>query len=98
MSSNRYNNYRKRGIVKKPYAYVAHICKKCGCFFVAEDYTKATSFPPKWRYCKSCAEKLGIDYDKQTPRRNRTPEEQKQVEEKTKRLLESKQQQIKLTN
>lgn len=76
----------------KPYtgAYVAHICKKCGCMFVAEDYTKATAMPPSWRYCPKCAKELGIDYDTQTPRRNRTPEEQKKVDEKVKRLLEAK--------
>ena len=78
--------------MKKPYAYayVAHICKKCGCMFVAEDYTKATLLPPKWRYCKSCCKEMGINYDTQTPRKNRTPEEQKKVDEKVKRLLEAR--------
>lgn len=71
-------------------SYVAHICKKCGCMFVAEDYTKATAIPPSWRYCKSCCEKMGINYDTQTPRKNRTPEEQKRVDEKVKRLLDAK--------
>lgn len=28
-------------------AYVAHECKKCGCAFIAEDYTNAQDFMPK---------------------------------------------------
>ena len=55
--------------------YVCHVCKKCGCAFVAEDYTNAQDMPPKWRYCPDCAKEKGIDYEKQTPKSNRTPEE-----------------------
>ena len=65
--------------------YVAHYCKKCGNIFIAEDYTKATTLPPKWRYCKKCSEEIGIEYDKQTPRLNRTPEEQIKMDEFAKR-------------
>lgn len=61
-------------------AYVAHECKKCGCAFVAEDYTNAQDQMPKWRYCEECAKKLGIEYEKQTPRKNRTPEQQERIE------------------
>lgn len=67
-------------------AYVAHECKKCGKAFIAEDYTKATSLMPTWRYCEDCAKEIGIDYATQTPRKNRTPEEQKKIDEKTERL------------
>ena len=93
---------QKRKVInnmKKPYAYVAHICKKCGCMFIAEDYTKCNDIPSRWRYCEKCAKKLGINYETQTPRKNRTPEEQKKVDEKVKRLLDAKgkqQQQLKL--
>lgn len=56
-------------------AYVCHVCKDCKSAFVAEDYTNAQNEPPKWRYCPECAAKRGIDYATQTPRKNRTPEE-----------------------
>ena len=76
----------------RPYtgSYVAHICKKCGCMFIAEDYTKATALPPTWRYCKSCCEKMGIDYNQQTPYRNRTPEERQKAKEKAERLKQAR--------
>lgn len=61
--------------------YVAHICRKCDNIFIAEDYTRVKDKPPKWRYCKSCSEKLGIKYEEQTPRKNRTPEEEKRMKE-----------------
>lgn len=56
--------------------YVLHFCrnKKCNNGWIDEDLTKTTS-PPKWKYCKECAEKLGIDYDAQTPTSNLTKEE-----------------------
>lgn len=56
-------------------SYVCHVCKKCECAFVAEDYTNAQDIPPHWRYCPDCAKELGIEYEKQTPKSNRTPEE-----------------------
>lgn len=55
--------------------FVTHTCKKCGCAFVAEDYTNAQDVPPHWRYCPECAQAKGIEYEKQTPKTNRTPEE-----------------------
>ena len=67
-------------------AYVCHVCKKCKCAFVAEDYTSAQDKPPQWRYCLDCANKKGIDYDSQTPRKNRTPEEQKRIDANIERL------------
>ena len=68
--------------------YVSHTCRKCKCAFIAEDYTKVTEVSPVWRYCKSCCEQLGIDYDKQTPKTNRTPQQQKLIDERTERLKE----------
>ena len=47
--------------------YVTHTCRNCGCAFVAEDYTNCQDIPPHWRLCPECAEKAGIDYDKQKP-------------------------------
>lgn len=55
--------------------FVTHTCKKCGCAFVAEDYTNCQDIPPHWRYCPNCSESLGIDYDKQKPWTNRTKEQ-----------------------
>lgn len=60
--------------------YVTHTCKKCGCAFNAEDYTNAQDVPPHWRYCPECCKKLGIDYASQTPKTNRTPEQNKRYE------------------
>ena len=59
--------------------------EKCKDIFIAENYTKATTLPPKWRYCKKCCNEIGINYEKQTPRLNRTPEEQLRMEEFAKR-------------
>ena len=67
-------------------AYVTHTCKKCGCAFTAEDYTNAQDIPPHWRYCPECAKVKGIDYEKQTPKTNRTPEEQKRIDERMAKL------------
>lgn len=47
--------------------FVTHTCKKCGCAFVAEDYTNCQDIPPHWGYCPNCAKELGIDYDLQKP-------------------------------
>lgn len=69
-------------------AYVCHVCKDCEAAFVAEDYTNAQDIPPKWRYCPECAEKRGIDYASQTPKKNRTPEEQKRINAQIERLKE----------
>ena len=68
--------------------FVAHICrnKDCNNIFVAEDYTKVKDIPPKWRWCPDCCKELGIDYAAQTPKKNRTPEEQKKINEQTERI------------
>ncbi len=66
--------------------FVTHTCKKCGCAFVAEDYTNCQDIPPHWRYCPECSQELGIDYDKQRPRTNRTPEQQKAIDERMAKL------------
>ncbi len=62
--------------------YVAHICKNkdCNNIFIAEDYTKVKDIPPRWRYCQDCCKSLGLNYEKQTPKNNRTPAENKRFE------------------
>lgn len=60
-------------------AYVCHVCKKCDCAFVAEDYTNAQDIPPHWRYCPDCAKELGIDYEKQKPWNNFSEARKKQI-------------------
>ena len=64
--------------------YVLHFCKnkKCNAGWIDKDLTRATSIPPSWKYCKECAEKLGIDYNSQTPTSNLT---EKELETKNKR-------------
>lgn len=57
--------------------YVMHICRnpKCNNGWVDKDLTNAKSYPPDWKYCRECCEKLGIDYDAQTPTSNLTEKE-----------------------
>ena len=47
--------------------YVLHVChnKKCNNGWLDRDITHCKTNPPKWKYCKKCAEELGIDFDKQ---------------------------------
>ena len=67
-------------------AYVCHVCKKCKCAFVAEDYTNAKDIPPQWRFCPDCSQELGIDYEKQTPKSNRSPEENERIDKQIETL------------
>lgn len=60
--------------------YVSHTCKKCGCAFVAEDYTNAQDIPPHWRLCPECAEKAGIDYEAQKSWNSYSEARRKQLE------------------
>lgn len=71
--------------------FVTHTCKKCGCAFVAEDYTNCQDIPSRWRYCPECSEEKGIDYDKQRPWTNRTKEQN----ERYKKFAETGKQNIK---
>lgn len=58
-------------------SYVMHICRnpKCNNGWVDKDLTNAKSYPPDWKYCRECCEKLGIDYEAQTPTSNLTEKE-----------------------
>ena len=64
--------------------YVMHFCrnKKCNNGWIDKDLTNAKTHPPQWKYCRECAEKLGIDYDAQTPTSNLTEKELKHLEKK----------------
>lgn len=73
--------------------YVAHDCRNsrlpenhkdyCDNRWVDKDLTNAKTNPPDWKYCRECAEKLGIDYDAQTPTSNLTEKELKEYERKS---------------
>lgn len=54
---------------KKTKVYVIHFCrnKECNNGWIDEDLTHAMTVPPKWKYCKECAEELGIDFNSQKP-------------------------------
>lgn len=47
--------------------YVIHFCKNkdCNNCWIDKDLTNAKTEPPKWKLCKECCKKLGIDFDKQ---------------------------------
>lgn len=64
--------------------YVMHICrnKECNNGWIDKDLTNVKTFPPSWKYCRKCAEKLGIGYDAQTPTSNLTEKELKHLEKK----------------
>lgn len=74
--------------MRKNIPYVAHICrnKKCDSGWIGLDLTDARNKPPSWKYCRECAEKLGIDYDSQTPESNLTPKELKEKKRLAERL------------
>lgn len=54
---------------KKSKVYVIHFCrnKECNNGWIDEDLTNVKTFPPQWKYCKECAEKFGVEFDKQKP-------------------------------
>ncbi len=57
--------------------YVMHICrnKQCNNGWIDKDLTDTRVNPPSWKYCRECAENLGIDYYAQTPTSNLTEKE-----------------------
>ena len=64
--------------------YVMHFCrnKNCNNGWIDKDLTHATTIPPKWKYCKECAKKKGIDFENQKPNDYRTPEQIEKMKEK----------------
>lgn len=77
--------------------YVMHICrnKKCNNGWIDKDLTFATSIPPRWKYCKECADKFGVNYEAQTPDSNLSDEELEIKNAKRKRFEEMKKKNIK---
>ena len=78
--------------------YVMHFCrnKKCNNGWVDKDLTNAQVNPPDWKYCRECAEKLGIDYDAQTPNSNLSKKELKHKNKLRERMQKANQ--IRLQN
>lgn len=80
--------------------YVMHICRNRQCTngWIDKDLTNARVNPPSWKYCRECTEKLGIDYDAQTPTSNLTEKElafKNKQREKMKKANEIRLQKIK---
>ena len=72
--------------------YVNHFCKnkQCNNNWIDKDLTHNTTIPPKWKYCKECAEKLGIDFNKQKPSDYRTPEQEEKLKERAEKLKKTR--------
>ena len=70
--------------------YVMHFCrnKECNNGWIDKDLTNASA-PTKWKYCSNCCEKLGIDYNAQTPTSNLTKIELENRAKKKERFLEA---------
>lgn len=57
--------------------YVMHFCRNsrlsersknyCNNGWIDKDLTSAQLLAPSWKYCRECAIRLGIDFDKQKP-------------------------------
>lgn len=73
--------------------YVMHFCrnKKCNNGWIDKDLTNVSTNPPSWKYYRSCAEKLGIDFEKQKPDDFRTEEEKEKIHNHSKKMLLAKQ-------
>ncbi len=90
--------------------YVMHFCRNsrlsersknyCNNGWIDKDLTNVKSYAPDWKYCPECAEKLGIDYDTQTPTSNLTEKELEHLEfmkEKARKMRERAKQKINST-
>ena len=62
--------------------YVLHFCKnkECNNGWLDIDKTNVKDYPPHWKYCEECCKKLGIDFNKQTPKSNASIEKLKAME------------------
>lgn len=49
--------------------YAVHYCKNhhCNNAWLDKDLTNTKTRPPQWKYCRECCEKMGINFDTQTP-------------------------------
>ena len=87
--------------------YVMHFCRNsrlsersknyCNNGWIDKDLTNVKSYAPDWKYCRECCEKLGIDYDKQTPTSNLAENELKEYERR-KALANANAKKIKISN
>ena len=70
--------------------YILHFCrnKKCNNGWIDKDLTHSQA-PPKWKYCIDCCNKLGIDFDSQTPTSNLTEKELKLKKKKAEQIKKS---------
>lgn len=80
--------------------YVAHDCRNsrlsersknyCNNRWIDKDLTNATTQIPTWKYCKSCCEKLGINFENQKPSDYRTEEENNKIFNHAKKMMEAR--------
>ena len=72
--------------------YVLHICrnKKCNNGWIDKDLTGVKSYPPKWKYCKECADRLNIDFNSQTQTSNLTKKELESMNKKRLQFMQNK--------
>ena len=75
--------------------YCAHDCRNtrnntCNNRWIDVDMTGATTQIPTWKLCKSCCEKLGIDFDKQKPSDYRTKEQNEKIALRIAKLKEER--------
>lgn len=86
--------------------YVAHDCRNsrlsersknyCNNRWIDKDLTNATTQIPTWKYCKSCCEKLGINFENQKPSDYRTEEENNKIFNHSKKMIEARNKKLNL--
>uniref|UniRef100_A0AAU8AUS3 Uncharacterized protein n=1 Tax=Dulem virus 31 TaxID=3145749 RepID=A0AAU8AUS3_9VIRU len=71
--------------------YVMHVCRnpKCNNGWVDKDLTKCKTFPPGWKYCRACADKLGIDFKNQKPDDFRGEKEKNLIKRKYQKAVQN---------
>ena len=70
--------------------YVIHFCrnKNCNNCWLDKDLTNAQSRPPAWKYCESCCNEMGINFDNQVYKSKLSDEEkEKRRNRLNKRLI-----------
>ena len=86
--------------------YVAHDCRNsrlsersknyCNNRWIDKDLTNATTQIPTWKYCKSCCEKLSINFENQKPSDYRTEEENNKIFNYSKKMIEARNKKLNL--
>lgn len=62
----------------------------CDNRWIDKDLTNATTQIPTWKYCQSCCEKLGIDFENQKPSDYRTEEENQRILNHSKKMIKAR--------